>query len=119
MAGIDTRALTSLIREKGMPHGVIVNAGRRRSWTATRCSKQAKSFSGLEGLDLAKDVTSRQTYKWDEMPWAWNEGYGEEAEADLARHRDRLWRQAQHPAPAGRAGRRHHRGAGQCRLWKR
>ena len=39
---------------------------------------QAKSFAGLEGLDLAKEVTSRQTYKWDETPWAWNEGYGKE-----------------------------------------
>jgi carbamoyl-phosphate synthase small subunit len=77
VAGIDTRALTSLIREKGMPHGVVVNLGgadlNREALIA-----QAKSFAGLEGLDLAKDVTSRQTYKWDETPWAWNEGYGKE-----------------------------------------
>jgi carbamoyl-phosphate synthase small subunit len=39
---------------------------------------QAKSFAGLEGLDLAKEVTARQMYKWDEMPWAWNEGYSKE-----------------------------------------
>jgi carbamoyl-phosphate synthase small subunit len=77
VAGIDTRALTSLIREKGMPHGVVVNLGggelEREALIA-----QAKSFAGLEGLDLAKDVTARQTYKWDETPWAWNEGYGKE-----------------------------------------
>ncbi|MES2471607.1 MAG: glutamine-hydrolyzing carbamoyl-phosphate synthase small subunit [Pseudomonadota bacterium] len=77
IAGIDTRALTSLIREKGMPHGVVVNLGdgelNREALIA-----QAKSFAGLEGLDLAKDVSSTQTYKWSEMPWAWNEGYAAE-----------------------------------------
>src|SRR6201985_300116 len=65
IAGIDTRALTSLIREKGMPHGVVVNLGvgelNREALIA-----QAKSFAGLEGLGLAKDVTSPQSYKWDE-----------------------------------------------------
>jgi carbamoyl-phosphate synthase small subunit len=77
VAGIDTRALTSMIREKGMPHGVVVNCG------GGDCDKnalvaQAKSFAGLEGLDLAKDVSSTQTWKWDEMPWAWGEGYRRE-----------------------------------------
>jgi carbamoyl-phosphate synthase small subunit len=74
VAGIDTRALTSLIREKGMPHGVIANAGTG-ALDKDALLKQAKSFPGLEGLDLAKDVSSRQMYKWSEMPWAWNEGY--------------------------------------------
>jgi len=77
VAGIDTRALTSLIREKGMPHGVIANLGDA---TPDRDAllQQAKSFPGLEGLDLAKDVTARQMYRWNEMPWAWNEGYARE-----------------------------------------
>ena len=79
VAGIDTRALTSLIREKGMPHGVIANAGTGALDHAALLN-QAKSFPGLEGLDLAKDVTARQTYKWSETPWAWNKGYGAEAE---------------------------------------
>jgi carbamoyl-phosphate synthase small subunit len=35
----------------------------------------AKSFSGLEGLDLAKDVTCAQSYQWNEMRWAWPDGY--------------------------------------------
>ena len=77
VAGIDTRALTSLIREKGMPHGVVVNLGGGEL-DRDVLIKQAKSFAGLEGLDLAKEVTSRQMYKWDEMPWAWNEGYSKE-----------------------------------------
>jgi len=79
VAGIDTRALTSMIREKGMPHGAIANAGSGQLDHAALL-KQAKSFSGLEGLDLAKEVTSRQTYKWSETPWAWNEGYGKGAQ---------------------------------------
>ncbi|MBS0281242.1 MAG: glutamine-hydrolyzing carbamoyl-phosphate synthase small subunit [Proteobacteria bacterium] len=79
VAGIDTRALTNMIREKGMPHGVIANAGSNALDHAALLN-QAKSFPGLEGLDLAKDVTARQTYKWSETPWAWNKGYGVEAE---------------------------------------
>jgi carbamoyl-phosphate synthase small subunit len=75
IAGIDTRALTSLIREKGMPHGVVVNLGDGELDREALIA-QAKSFAGLEGLDLAKDVSSTQTYKWSEMPWAWNEDYG-------------------------------------------
>ncbi|HWD27132.1 MAG TPA: glutamine-hydrolyzing carbamoyl-phosphate synthase small subunit [Rhizomicrobium sp.] len=71
LAGIDTRALTNRIREKGMPHGAITRAGTEAGLAA------AKSFPGLVGLDLAKDVTSRQMYKWREMPWAWGKGYGE------------------------------------------
>ncbi len=77
VAGIDTRALTSLIREKGMPHGVVVNLGDAQADRAALVA-QAKSFAGLEGLDLAKEVTARQTRKWDEMPWAWGEGYSKE-----------------------------------------
>src|ERR1700750_3115356 len=77
VAGIDTRALTSLIREKGMPHGVVVNLGDGEL-NRDALIAQAKSFAGLEGLDLAKDVTARQMYKWDETPWAWNEGYSKE-----------------------------------------
>src|ERR1700753_4108479 len=77
VAGIDTRALPSRIPGSGIPHGAVFNLGggelNREALIA-----QAKSFAGLEGLDLAKDVTSRQSYKWDEAPWAWNEGYGKE-----------------------------------------
>jgi len=79
VAGIDTRALTSLIREKGMPHGVVVNLGEG-AMNREALIAQAKSFAGLEGLDLAKEVSSTQTYKWNEMPWAWNEGYATEGE---------------------------------------
>ena len=75
LAGIDTRALTSLIREKGMPHGAIGNGVTDHDVLV----KEAKAFPGLEGLDLAKDVTSAQTFKWSETPWLWGVGYNNEA----------------------------------------
>ena len=55
VAGIDTRALTSLIREKGMPHGVVVNLGNGEL-DRDALITQAKSFgkTGLEGLDLGQ-----------------------------------------------------------------
>ncbi|HEY0106116.1 MAG TPA: carbamoyl-phosphate synthase domain-containing protein, partial [Rhizomicrobium sp.] len=71
LAGIDTRALTNRIREKGMPHGAITRGGAAAGLAA------AKAFPGLVGLDLAKEVTSRQTYKWLQTPWAWNKGSGD------------------------------------------
>ena len=67
IAGIDTRALTSLIRQKGMPHGAIVNGAVHKR----DMMKAAKDFAGLEGQDLAKDVSTRQTYKWNQTQWAW------------------------------------------------
>src|SRR5258706_615014 len=79
IAGIDTRALTAMIREKGMPHGVVVNLGGGEL-DREALIKQAKSFAGLEGLELAKEVTARQTSKWSETPWAWGEGYKAEGQ---------------------------------------
>jgi carbamoyl-phosphate synthase small subunit len=73
IAGIDTRALTSRIRNLGMPHGVI---GRSDDVGALQAS--AQGFPGLVGLDLAKEVTARQMYKWDQTPWEWNKGYGKQ-----------------------------------------
>ena len=74
ITGIDTRALTARIRETGMPNGVIAHAPdgyfHEPSITA-----ELNAFPGLEGLDLAKEVTTAQTYKWDQQTWKWNEGY--------------------------------------------
>jgi carbamoyl-phosphate synthase small subunit len=75
ISGIDTRKLTARIRETGMPHGVIEHdAGA--GFDLDALVRQAKSFPGLEGLDLAKDVSCRQTFTWNETPWRWNHGYG-------------------------------------------
>jgi carbamoyl-phosphate synthase small subunit len=74
IAGIDTRALASRIREKGMPHGVIA----RGDAGAAALADAARAFPGLEGLDLAKDVTSLQTSTWRQTPWQAGHGYGEQ-----------------------------------------
>lgn len=74
IAGIDTRALTVRIREKGMPHGVVAHAPDGKL-DIDALVAEARGFPGLEGLDLAKDVSCRQSYTWRELPWKWNEGY--------------------------------------------
>lgn len=75
ISGIDTRALTARIREQGMVDGTIVHAPDGKFDRDALLAK-AKAFPGLEGLDLAKDVTTGQTYTWDEARWAWEKGYG-------------------------------------------
>jgi carbamoyl-phosphate synthase small subunit len=77
ISGIDTRALTARIRERGMPHGIVAHASDGR-FDITALRAKAKAFSGLEGLDLAKEVTTRQMFRWEETPWKWGEGYGRE-----------------------------------------
>jgi carbamoyl-phosphate synthase small subunit len=76
ISGIDTRALASRIREKGMPHGAIAHG----DVDSAALVEEARAFVGLEGLDLAKDVSGRQTRKWRQTPWVWSEGYGEAKE---------------------------------------
>jgi carbamoyl-phosphate synthase small subunit len=75
ITGIDTRALTAMIREKGMPNGVVAHSPDGYFHEPSMIS-ELKNFPGLEGLDLAKEVTTAQTYKWDQTPWQWDKGYG-------------------------------------------
>ena len=75
IAGIDTRALTARIREHGMPNGVVAHAPDG-FFDEASMTAELKNFPGLEGLDLAKEVTTAQSYKWDQTPWAWDKGYG-------------------------------------------
>jgi len=75
IAGIDTRALTALIREKGMPNAVIAH-DRGGAFDRGAILAEAKAWPGLVGMDLAKDVTTGQTYTWDETSWQWGKGYG-------------------------------------------
>src|SRR5271156_5352456 len=75
LAGIDTRALTSLIRTKGMPNAVIVHAPDGR-FDLEALRKEARQWPGLVGMDLVPMVTSGQRFTWDETPWQWNSGYG-------------------------------------------
>ena len=74
LAGIDTRALTLSIREKGMPHAVIAH-NPDGEFDIPALLAQARAWKGLEGLDLAKDATCLQPFVFDEGLWAWPDGY--------------------------------------------
>ena len=76
ISGIDTRALTSHIRENGMPHGVIAHSNSG-TFDLKALRAKAAAWRGLEGLDLAKDVTAPDTFKHNETDWRWGAGYGE------------------------------------------
>jgi carbamoyl-phosphate synthase small subunit len=76
LSGVDTRALTRLIREKGMPHGVIAHDPDGR-FDLDALVAQARAWAGLEGLDLAKEATTLQQFTFEEGLWAWPEGYAE------------------------------------------
>jgi carbamoyl-phosphate synthase small subunit len=74
ISGVDTRALTARIREKGMPNGVIAHDPSGK-FDIDGLKAQAKAWPGLLGLDLVPEVTSGQSYSWDEQRWVWNEGF--------------------------------------------
>ena len=75
LTGIDTRALTSRIRDIGMPHGVVAH-NPDGVFDVGALTAQAAAWSGLEGLDLAKDVSCVQSYVFEETRWSWPEGAG-------------------------------------------
>ena len=75
LAGIDTRALTSLIRTRGMPNAVIAHAPDGR-FDAAALVAEAAAWPGLVGMDLVPSVTSAQRFTWDETPWQWDTAYG-------------------------------------------
>ncbi|MEM6275717.1 MAG: glutamine-hydrolyzing carbamoyl-phosphate synthase small subunit [Pseudomonadota bacterium] len=74
IGGIDTRRLTRAIRQQGAPHVALAH-DPDGNFDIEAMVKAARAFPGLEGVDLAKDVTCAQSYRWDEMRWAWPEGY--------------------------------------------
>jgi carbamoyl-phosphate synthase small subunit len=75
IAGVDTRALTALIRNAGSPNAVIAHH-RGGAFDRPAILAEARAWPGLVGMDLAKDVTTGQTYTWDETSWEWGKGYG-------------------------------------------
>jgi carbamoyl-phosphate synthase small subunit len=75
VTGVDTRRLTRLIRDGGAPTGCIVHA-EPGAIDVAALRAEAAAWPGLEGMDLAKQVTCRQTYSWDETEWALGKGYG-------------------------------------------
>ena len=75
LSGLDTRALTALIRRNGMPNAVIAHAPDG-VFDLAALKKQAREWPGLVGMDLVPMVTSGQRFTWDETPWKWGIGYG-------------------------------------------
>jgi carbamoyl-phosphate synthase small subunit len=78
LSGLDTRALTSLIRTKGMPNAVIAHAPDGR-FDFDALKSEARAWPGLLGMDLVPMVTSTQRFTWDETAWRWGEGYGRQS----------------------------------------
>ncbi|CAF26399.1 glutamine-hydrolyzing carbamoyl-phosphate synthase small subunit [Bartonella quintana] len=74
LCGVDTRALTVLIREKGSLNGIIIH-DPNGNFDIHALKKHAQKWTGLINLDLAKEVTSKQFVEWNEKPWVWNKGY--------------------------------------------
>ncbi len=74
ISGIDTRALTRLIRVAGAPNAVIAYSASG-NFDVPAMLARAKAWAGLEGMDLAKDVTTLQTYGWDQGLWKLGVGY--------------------------------------------
>jgi len=74
IGGLDTRRLTRAIRQQGAPHVALAH-NPDGQFDIEALVAAARAFPGLEGVDLAKDVTCAQSYRWDEQRWAWPEGY--------------------------------------------
>ena len=75
LSGVDTRALTRLIREKGTPNAVIAHEPSGR-FDLDALKEEARAWPGLVGMDLVPMVTCGQRFTWDETPWEWGRGYG-------------------------------------------
>ncbi|OYU49567.1 MAG: carbamoyl phosphate synthase small subunit [Rhizobiales bacterium PAR1] len=77
IAGVDTRALTAVIRDHGMPNALVAHDPEgffdRKALVAT-----AAALPSMDGLDLVPGVTGSQRYSWDETIWVWNQGYGKQ-----------------------------------------
>jgi carbamoyl-phosphate synthase small subunit len=74
IAGVDTRALTKLVREEGPPTVAIAHS-ESGEFDVDKLQKMAADWPGLEGMDLAKDVSRLQVERWTGGKWKWGEGY--------------------------------------------
>ncbi|MEO6975383.1 MAG: glutamine-hydrolyzing carbamoyl-phosphate synthase small subunit [Gallionella sp.] len=72
IAGIDTRKLTRILREKGAQNGCIASGDDIEAALAA-----ARGFAGLEGMDLAKEVSCPKSYGWTQREWELGVGYPE------------------------------------------
>lgn len=83
LAGIDTRKLTRILREKGAQNGCIMAGAKLDAATALAA---ARGFPGLVGMDLAKEVTTAKAYPWTEGSWQLASGHRSPAAASLHTH---------------------------------
>jgi carbamoyl-phosphate synthase small subunit len=81
LSGVDTRALTRRIREKGAPNGVIAHNARGEFDLEALLAK-AREWPGLEGMDLAKEVSCRQMFRWSGGRWRHGKGFSTSLEAN-------------------------------------
>lgn len=79
ISGVDTRALTRYIRDNGAPNGVIAHSPSGE-FDLDALLKEAQEWPGLEGMDLAKEVSCTQSYDWKEKCWSLTEGYTEQTD---------------------------------------
>jgi carbamoyl-phosphate synthase small subunit len=75
ITGVDTRALTALIRDRGMPNAIVVH-DPEGYFDRPMLKIVARTLPSMDGLDLVPGVTGTQRYDWNETIWRWNEGYG-------------------------------------------
>ena len=80
IAGLDTRKLTRVLREKGAQAGCIVTAAAGQALDAEAAEAQARAFPGLAGMDLAKVVSASARYEWKQAEWALEGGYRDRAD---------------------------------------
>jgi carbamoyl-phosphate synthase small subunit len=85
LAGVDTRALTRKIRVEGAPNGVIAH-NAKGEFDLDALLEKARTWPGLEGMDLAKDVSCAQMYRWSGGGWKRGQGYEERAEDESLPH---------------------------------
>jgi len=74
IAGVDTRALTKLVRTEGPPNIAIAHRADGR-FDLDKLQRMAADWPGLEGMDLAKEVSRLQVERWTGGKWAWGQGY--------------------------------------------
>jgi len=74
ISGVDTRALTARIRTQGTPNAIIAHEPSG-IFDIEKLKAEARAWPGLVGLDLVPEVTTGQSYTWDEMRWVWGKGY--------------------------------------------
>ena len=82
ISGIDTRALTRYIRDNGAPNGVLCHDPSGK-FDLEALHKEAQDWPGLEGMDLAKEVSCTQTYDWSEKCWTLEDGYTEQTNPEF------------------------------------